>query len=902
MKHPGQGIILLILTVCFIMGAVAIFAEENMDTQDVTEWNLHSATATDLREIDDFFTITFVFNDGTDQTETVRVIKGVNTTAPEDPTRDGFLFLGWFNDPVVGREFLFGDPLNMDRTLYAHWGANDWKISQWYKQLIRGGSNIQYNEGSKTLTFGEGELILTKHDGSWFNGTQLATGYYLGFRIDAPTSIKDDGDIYRIYYNGKWNDYNGPDGICSGTDIRTGCQYLNIYEPITIEEIMDLADQNVLAGNSESSGQGTRRGATHILKTLEYPIALAGHEDEPFTTLKVTLDPRYVMFIIGTNTDFSIRNYYFRFSITFDLNGGTGEGDYNKQICVFGEQATKPKDPKKPGYAFEGWYSCWDEEGEIKYSDWPFVFDDPLGVRAGTKLRAKWKEIGSFTATYMKEENTAPYGIYTVAYSDTIPQPDDPSKEGHTFNGWNPEIPSEMPAENLLFTAVWNANTYSITWIDGNGETLKTEQVAFGTMPVYEGDIPTKNSNAQYSYIFNGKWTPEIAKVSGAATYTAQFDETVNIYQVFFNTQGGMPVPKTQIAVWGNTATEPETDPELDDYVFKYWTATAPGQDGEYDEDPEEFDFNTTAIEADTTLYAYWTPVEEEPTVIFRSYNLMFEGIIQLRIRYIFPEELLALENPGNVVFYRGEEVYKTIPIKDGTEFTDSLAYFLDVPIKMYADIFSVQVLDAEGNPYRCIDIAGENDYTEGREVSVETYCDAVLAGDYGEAIENLVIALKDYGIASKIQFQYSDYATLTVDARVSSLTANDMEKVAKTEGTLPVGVTSTQNVDFEASNNMRAIYALPAGKTAENYTFTGPDPVLRGDGRYQQAVNNIFAKNLGDDLVFVITDGTNTFTRTTSPAAYCRAIVESGVGNDMKNLAKAMYLYWKAAKAYYGN
>ena len=87
-------------------------------------------------------------------------------------------------------------------------------------------------------------------------------------------------------------------------------------------------------------------------------------------------------------------------------------------------------------------------------------------------------------------------------------------------------------------------NKYDITWVDGNGETLKTEQVEYGTTPAYTGDTPTKAATAQYTYAFNNTWTPEIVPVVAAATYTAQFDSTVNKYTVTFVDEDGTTVLK----------------------------------------------------------------------------------------------------------------------------------------------------------------------------------------------------------------------------------------------------------------------------------------------------------------------------------------------------------------------
>ncbi|MBQ7562034.1 MAG: InlB B-repeat-containing protein [Synergistaceae bacterium] len=66
----------------------------------------------------DYYTITFD-SDGGSKIEKQIVSQNEAVNEPEEPLKDGFTFLGWFNDE--GRMFYFGESIDHDITLKAEW-------------------------------------------------------------------------------------------------------------------------------------------------------------------------------------------------------------------------------------------------------------------------------------------------------------------------------------------------------------------------------------------------------------------------------------------------------------------------------------------------------------------------------------------------------------------------------------------------------------------------------------------------------------------------------------------------------------------------------------------------------------------------------------------------------------
>ena len=134
------------------------------------------------------------------------------------------------------------------------------------------------------------------------------------------------------------------------------------------------------------------------------------------------------------------------YTVTLHANGGTIADGKDVTGYTYGVGATLPTDVTRTGYTFKGWY---DNEG---------LTGDPVTAIGNTETGnkeywAKW-EINQYTITVKPENGKADITI-TQDYGTAITAPADPTREGYTFIGWDREIPTTMPAENITLKARW---------------------------------------------------------------------------------------------------------------------------------------------------------------------------------------------------------------------------------------------------------------------------------------------------------------------------------------------------------------------------------------------------------------------------------------------------------------
>ena len=189
-----------------------------------------------------------------------------------------------------------------------------------------------------------------------------------------------------------------------------------------------------------------------------------------------------------------------KYTITFDTNGGSEIAPITQD---YGTQIAAPANPTRKGYTFKGW------DKEI-----------PETMPAeNITVKAQWK-INQYTIAFDTNGGSEIAPI-TQDYGTEITAPDNPTRKGYTFRGWDKEIPKTMPAENITVKAQWEINQYTITFDTNGGSEIAPITQDYGT-EITAPDKPTRKG-----YTFKG-WDKEIPKTMPAEniTITARWKDT----------------------------------------------------------------------------------------------------------------------------------------------------------------------------------------------------------------------------------------------------------------------------------------------------------------------------------------------------------------------------------------
>ena len=541
-------------------------------------------------EITKYTIVWIVFEQGYLVTE--EITKGDKIELPLMNEVEGHTFDKWYIDDFIT---VFDADIMPDQNLiiYGRYLPNTYTLSF----NSDGGSNID----SRTLTYGDslGTIEVPSKEGYTFLGWDQqipATMPASNLELTALWEI----NTYSIYF--EENEGSTVDDqeylfnqeiLGLPETIREGYEFLGWFDGETYFELNQLMPARDITLTARWQIKGyTLTFISEVaqpdpivyeyMETINLPtLSLDG-----YTFLGWFLDASYTQPVIieyMPDEDLSIYAKWLtkQYVIELNPNGGTLLGDQEINVNMNGF-IPNIEIPTRVGYTFLGWF----EDDEL------FDMDQKMPSN-NIQLEAKWL-VNQYTITYDTDGGNE-IGSFDYDFGQTIDIPPIPVKEDYTFMGWEPSIPTVMPAENLVLKAQWVLTTYTISF-DTNGGSNITSIVDLPGTAVSAPADPTRER-----FIFIGWFMDEellepyeftIMPKENITIY-AKWEQT--LYRITFIANGGNLMNSLYLDFESGESITGVEDPTRTGYTFTGWF-----------ESDVSFDVTQTMPERDIVLDAKW--------------------------------------------------------------------------------------------------------------------------------------------------------------------------------------------------------------------------------------------------------------------------------------------------------
>jgi uncharacterized repeat protein (TIGR02543 family) len=323
-------------------------------------------------------------------------------------------------------------------------------------------------------------------------------------------------------------------------------------------------------------------------------------------TLRVPCGSRQAYKKSAWKNYFSKFEEYFPYSVSIssedETMGTTVMGDFD---CSAGSVLINAQ--PNTGFVFVSW-----SDGNTEASR-------TLQVTSDTTLVASFK-VQTFQIQFVDWDNTLLLAS-EVNYNTLPVAPTEPSRPAtaqytYTFKAWKPEIVAALA--DVTYKADYDSvlNKYLISFLNEDGSLIEAKEWAYGETPACTE--PTKENTDKFAYHFDG-WNPEIAPVTGDATYRAVF-RAVPVYTLTFLDWNGDELAVVK-AEEGAEADAP-ANPTRPGYEFAGWSR------------------DLTAVNKDQYVIAMYNTVQDGITVLYKNQKdqLMADEVVGLTLPVI-PDE-----------------------------------------------------------------------------------------------------------------------------------------------------------------------------------------------------------------------------------------------------------------------
>ena len=512
-------------------------------------------------------TVTYI-NEGTTY-YTEEVLDRFTAKGPsENPSKEGYTFKYFSKDKKVA--FDYSAEITEDTTLYAVYEINKYTVtyineeSEYHKEELTYGSKHEKIEDP----FKTGYTFT-----GWYNENEE--------KVEYPITVTKDITLHSKYEINKYTvTFNDEDRITTKE-----VNYNNKVEPVI---------------NQGKTGY-----------TFKYWSKEKGGEEYNFNTPVTENMTLYAVYEIN------------KYTVTY-INE---ESEYHKEELTYGSKHEKIEDPFKTGYTFTGWYNENEEKVEYpitvikditlhsKYeiNKYTVTFNDedrittkevnynakvePVTNQGKTGYTFKYWSIEKGGEEYnfntLVTENITLYAVYEIntykvifknydgstlqeetleyrtlpKYKGEAPTREKTKEYTYTFKGWDKEITEVTNNQEYIATYTETKNKYNVKFTNYDGSILQEETLEYGALPVYKGEVPTREKTDEYTYTFKN-WNKEITEVTDNEIYIATYTETKNNYTVIYM-DGETEYTRKEVN-YGETVSEEVIN--KDHNIYRGWT------------------------------------------------------------------------------------------------------------------------------------------------------------------------------------------------------------------------------------------------------------------------------------------------------------------------------------------
>ena len=147
------------------------------------------------------------------------------------------------------------------------------------------------------------------------------------------------------------------------------------------------------------------------------------------------------------------------YTLAFDANGGT---PVDTIVQNYDTALVPPADPSRTGYTFLGW------EPALPDSIPPYDIT----------YTAQW-QVNSYALSFDSDGGT-PVDTIVQNYDTALVPPADPVLTGHLFAGWMPALPDSIPPHDAHYVAMWQRCDYTLQFDTDGGNALSPLRSPYG--------------------------------------------------------------------------------------------------------------------------------------------------------------------------------------------------------------------------------------------------------------------------------------------------------------------------------------------------------------------------------------------------------------------------------------